>query len=227
MHARIFVVDDHAVTRKGYIYLLDEEPDLEVVGEADSCMAALSQLAELQVDLVIADVSMQGLSGLDLVKHLAPVRPELPVLLVSMHDEAVYAERALQAGARGYLMKSDASTQVIIAIRKILAGGVYLSDAMNARLLLRMAGRLAPAGAAASTAHRKEEGRATGLTHLSDRELSVFEHLGRGLKTSEIAQVLLISRSTVGSYCERLKEKLNAEDHAALVRLATLHYERT
>ncbi|MEM6328079.1 MAG: response regulator transcription factor, partial [Bacteroidota bacterium] len=134
MNRRIFVVDDHAVTRKGYVFLIGEEPGLEVCGEAASAEDALSGIPR-DCDALVTDVSLPGMSGVELVKSLQASRPSLPVLVVSMHDESLYAERVLKAGARGYLMKSEAGTEIIEAIRRVLRGRVYVSPAMSEAIM--------------------------------------------------------------------------------------------
>ncbi|MEL7360442.1 MAG: response regulator transcription factor [Bacteroidota bacterium] len=213
MPHRIFVVDDHAITRKGYVFLLGEEDDLTVCGEAASARDALDQIDAVQPDLLIVDVMMDGMSGLNLVKHLQQTRPDLPILVVSMHEEALYAERALRAGARGYLMKTEASRAVVDAARRVLRGGLYVSESMNDHMLRQYT---SPEGRDATSP----------LARLSDRELEAFEHLGRGLKTGAIAEVMHVSPNTVESYRARIKEKLGLSDGAALVLYAVRHVEQ-
>ncbi|MEM1126470.1 MAG: response regulator transcription factor [Bacteroidota bacterium] len=213
MPHRIFVVDDHAITRKGYVHLLGEEDDLMVCGEAASAREALDRVEAARPDLLIADVTMKGMSGLDLIKQLQRLQPSLPVLVVSMHDEALYAERALRAGARGYLMKTEASRAVVDAARRVLRGGLYVSEAMGDRMLRQYT---AQEGA----------GSESPLERLSDRELETFEHLGRGLKTSAIAEAMHVSPHTVESYRARIKEKLGLEDGAALLHHAIRYAEQ-
>ena len=213
MPHRIFVVDDHAITRKGYVFLLGEEDDLTVCGEAASARDALDQRDAVLPDLRIVDVMMDGRSGLILVKHLQQTRPGLPILVVSMHEEALYAERALRAGARGYLMKTEASRAVVDAARRVLRGGLYVSESMNDHMLRQYT---SPEGQDATSP----------LARLSDRELEAFEHLGRGLKTSASAEVMHVSPNTVESYRARIKEKLGLSDGAALVLYAVRHVEQ-
>ncbi len=213
MKRKIFVVDDHAVTRKGYVFLINEEPDLEVCGEAASALEALDKIPGAAPELVITDVTMEGLSGLELVKHLQQQHPDLPVLIISMHDEALYADRALRAGARGYLMKNEAGPKVVDAVRRILRGGRYVSEAMSDRILAQFSGQT-------------PKGEGSPVEQLSDRELEVFEHLGRGLKTSEIAEAMLISPNTVESYRARIKEKLGLKEANELLRYAMQYAQR-
>ncbi len=209
MPTRVYVVDDHVVTRKGYVFLLDREADMTVCGEADSAEEALTGLRETEADVVVADLRMDGMSGLELVKRIGDEHAELPVLIVSMHDEALYAERALAAGARGYLMKNKAGPLVVDAIRKLARGGVYFSERMNAQMLT---GR-----------RRSEPGPAGVVSSLSDRELEAFEHLGSGLTTAQIADAMAISPNTVESYRARLKAKLGLSSGAELTRFAMQH----
>ena len=209
MDRQIFVVDDHAVTRKGYVFLIGEEPGLAVCGEAESAEEALA--ADLSdCDVVVTDVSMEGMNGVELVKSLQAVRPDLPVLVVSMHDESLYAERVLKAGARGYLMKSEAGREIVEAIRRVLRGGTYVSPAMSEAIVRQFSG-----GAAATPE--------SGVDALSDRELEALEHLGRGLKTAEIAEAMVVSPNTVESYRARIKKKLGLKSGGDLTRYAIRH----
>ncbi|WP_420454477.1 response regulator transcription factor [Rubrivirga sp.] len=207
MTHRIFVVDDHALTRRGYAALLGEEIDLAVVGEAESADAALDAFARDLPDLVVLDLTLGGMSGLELLKHLGARYPELPVLVVSMHDEALYGERVLRAGARGYVMKSEVDTVIVEAIRRVVRGGVYVSEPMSTKILMQYAG--APSGPPASP-----------VEALSDRELEVFEHLGRGASTAEIAGAMVVSTKTVDTYRARIKDKLGLGSHGDLLRRA-------
>jgi DNA-binding NarL/FixJ family response regulator len=207
---KIYVVDDHPVMRRGYASLFEREPHLTLVGTTASAEDALREIPHLTPDLVIADVSLPGLNGIEFVKRLQLVEPELPVLFISMHDETLYAERALAAGARGYLMKSEDDTKVLGAIQRILDGNYYLSDKMATRLLSQLTGR------------GKQETVQAGaeLKQLSDRELEVFELIGRGLSTREIAKRLHISPKTVESHRSRMKAKLSAGSATDLLRRA-------
>jgi DNA-binding NarL/FixJ family response regulator len=206
MNRRIFVVDDHYVTRKGYVFLIGDEPGLEVCGEAESAEDALAQIAD-DCDLVVTDVSMGGMSGVEFVKHLQAARPDLPVLVVSMHAESLYAERVLKAGARGYLMKSEAGSEIVDAIRRVLRGGTYVSPSMSEAIIRQFSG-----GASATPA--------SGVEALSDRELEALELLGRGLKTAEIAEAMVVSPNTVESYRARIKKKLGLASGGDLTRYA-------
>ncbi|HYE95604.1 MAG TPA: response regulator transcription factor [Rubricoccaceae bacterium] len=209
---RVFVVDDHPVMRRGYEALLAQEPGLEWCGEASSAEEAIAKIPEAKPDLVIADLTLEGLNGIELVKRLQALIPGLPVLVVSMHDEGLYAERALRAGARGYLMKSHAGDSVAEAVRRILGGGFYFSDAIQQRIFLQHRGqRPEPA----------VEGQLA-VEGLTDRELELFEHLGRGLTTRQIADTMRISPKTVETHRTRVREKLGVETTAELVRRAVL-----
>ena len=213
MKRRVFVVDDHPMMRRGYASLLGGEPDLEVCGEAASAHEALTAVASAAPDLVLADISLEGTNGIELTKRLLSERPGLPVLIVSMHDEALYAERALEAGARGYLMKMEGDEAVLHAVRRVLDGHVYLSDAMQDQLLFRHIGH-------PRMEERTQAGPASGLQTLSDRELEVFELIGRGFTAREIADRLAISPKTVESHRARIKTKLAIESPTELLRRA-------
>ena len=204
---KIFVVDDHPIMRRGYASLINREPDLAVCGEAGNAADALTMIPAATPDLVIADLSMPGMSGLELIKQLQARQPALPVLVVSMHDESLYAERALRAGARGYIMKSEADTLVVSAIRAILEGGFYLSSRMSTKILLQYTGR--SPGDARSPFDR-----------LSDRELEVLELIGQGYSTRRIAETLHISGKTVESHRGRIKTKLALDSSEELLQCA-------
>lgn len=207
MKRKIFVVDDHDITRKGYMVLINPQPDLEVCGEAGSATEALEKIPDANPDLAIVDISLEDMSGIELIKHLNVLRTDLPILVVSMHDEALYAERALRAGASGYVMKSEVHTAVIDAIRHVFNGGLYLSDRMNKKMLLQYM-------------NRPGEEEASPLEQLTDRELETFELIGRGLSTRQIAEAMCISPKTVGTYRGRIKTKLVLENSAELVQRA-------
>ena len=209
LNRRVYIVDDHAVTRKGYVFLIGEEPGLEVCGEAASAEDALAGLPD-DCDVVVTDVTMGGMSGVELVKSLQAVRPGLPVLVVSMHDEGLYAERVLKAGARGYLMKSEAGERIVEAIRRVLRGGTYVSPSMAEAIVRQFSG-----GPAATPA--------SGVDALSDREFEALELMGRGLKTAEIAEAMVVSPNTVESYRARIKQKLGLKSAGELTRYAIRH----
>ncbi len=207
MTHHIFVVDDHPLMRRGYRSLLESQPDLRVCGEAGSVKEALGGLQDLEPDLVIVDIALGESSGLDLIRRLHGRRPDLPILVVSMHEEVLYAERALRAGARGYLTKGEADADLVATVRKLLAGGHHLTPRMQARAIQQMSGRAAGPGLPPEAA-------------LTDRELEVYELLGRGFSTREVSDTLRISPKTVETYRGRIKEKLGLSDSAELLHRA-------
>jgi DNA-binding NarL/FixJ family response regulator len=204
---RILLVDDHPVVRKGLTALIEEEEDLEVCGEAADSMEALEQIDKLQPDLVVVDISLKKGDGLDLVKQIRSRDKVLYVLVASMHDESLFAERALRAGAQGYINKEEASTNIIAALRQILSNKIYLSAAMTDRLIQRLTNPEAVPGELA-------------VDRLSDRELTVFEQIGQGRTTRQIAEQLHLSIKTVETYRENIKTKLNLANGAELSRHA-------
>ncbi len=204
---RVILVDDHPIVRQGLAQLINREPDLTVCGEADTAHAALALLNTVKPDLAIIDVSLEDRSGIELLKDMTLRFPKLPVLLLSMYHESLYAERALHAGARGYIMKQEAPDRVLTAIRTILAGEVYLSEKMGARMLRNLSDRRS--GAETSPIER-----------LSDRELEVFRRIGQGFSTSEIAEQLFLSARTVETHREHIKDKLKLPNKGELLRYA-------
>lgn len=204
---RILVVDDHPTMREGLARVIDDTGDLMVCGAAENIHDALELIEGTQPDLAIVDITLRRENGIELIKDLKIRHPELPVLVHSMHDEQVYAQRSLRAGARGYLMKHEPPPKLLYAIRQVLAGEIYLSEAMTRQMLHDMA--QSPGAKAVSP-----------VELLSDRELEVFEQLGQGRKTKEIAADLHLSVKTVQTYCEHLKEKLQLKDGTSLVRFA-------
>ncbi len=207
MH-NIVLVDDHPVMRKGLALTLDAEMDLFVVGQMSSAEEAMGEIERLEPDLAIIDISLPGMSGMELVKHLQARMPELRTLVVSRHDESLYAERAIRAGARGYIMKLEAGDVIVKAVRQVMDGGIYVSDEINERLLLSMA------------SGGRERISQSPLEVLSDRELEVFELTGRGTGTRDIAERLHLSVKTVESYRARIKKKLNLESATELMQHA-------
>jgi len=210
---RVFLVDDHVVVRNGLAELINQAPDLVVIGEASSAEEALGTIGAAEPDLAIIDLTLGDMSGLELLKRLKSRHPLLPLLVLSMHDEAFYAERCLRAGARGYVMKNEAIGQVELAVRQILQGKVYLSQKMSEQFLLAVArGDAARIGSPVDL--------------LSDRELEVFECIGRGLGPSEVARKLHLSVKTIESYQAKLKEKLHLKDSSQLFQHALHWVER-
>jgi len=204
---KICIVDDHPVLRRGLSALIDSEPDLVVVGEADNSKAALEALQETRPDLAIVDLVLQGGDGLDLVKQIKALHPAIPTLVLSMHDEATYAVRSLRAGARGYVNKQQLDDTVLLAIRKILSGDTYMSAQVESLLAARYIGgrTLDTDGPVAA---------------LSDRQLQVFRLIGEGRTTRQIAETLSLSIKTVESHRENIKNKLTIESSAELAERA-------
>lgn len=190
---RILLVDDHPVVLHGIRALLSTERDLAICGAARNAAEALRLAAETRPEMIIVDISIEGPDGLELTKHLRCLDPKVPILIMSMHDESIYAERALRAGASGYIMKQEVSDRIVEAIRSILDGGTYFSDRIRDRLLR-------------NSARRRRA--ASPLDTLSDRELEVLRLIGKGLRTQEIAQQLHLSVKTIETYRGHLKEKL-------------------
>jgi len=208
---RVAIVEDHTLMREGLAQLVNSQPDMNVIVEAGDAASGLSGILQAQPDLALVDITLPGRNGLELVKDVVAQMPKLPILVVSMHDETLYAERALKAGAKGYLMKDSDKATIVSALRRILSGGFYVSDKMAGEIFSSFAGKNATKG-----------GEATGgaVSKLSDREFEVFEHLGAGLSTNEIAERLGISPKTVEVHRARIREKLDLPNGAALVRFA-------
>jgi DNA-binding NarL/FixJ family response regulator len=203
----VFIVDDHPLLRQGLALLINRENDLAVCGEAQEAQTAMHAIAQYQPDILIVDISLNGPDGLDLLKNIRNSYPGLPVLILSMHDEATYAERALRARANGYIMKQEATEKVLVAVRRILNGEVYLSDRIANKLLRQYIG-------GASTALQSR------LNALSDRELEVFRSIGEGRSTRQIADELHLSVKTVETYQAHLKEKLALRSGRELIQHA-------
>ena len=203
----VFVVDDHPLLRQGLALLINREQDLMVCGEAEEAQAAMKAIAAKQPDILIVDISLNGPDGLDLLKNIRTLYPDLPVLILSMHDESIYAERALRARANGYIMKQEATEKVLVAVRRILGGDIYLSDRIANKLLHQYI-----SGASADM-HSQ-------LSSLSDRELEVFRLIGEGRSTRQIAEKLHLSIKTVETYQAHIKEKLSLRSGRELVQHA-------
>lgn len=203
----VFIVDDHPIVRQGLALLIGREPDLEVCGDAEEANAALRQIGGSRPDLVIVDISLNGPDGLDLLRNIRSRDSHLPVLMLSMLDETVYAERALRAGANGYIMKHEATEKVLVAIRRILDGEIYVSDVMAKKMLHRFTGEVLP-------------GDRSPIADLTDRELEVFRLIGKGHATRQIADELHLSIKTVESYQSRIKDKLCLQNSRELVQRA-------
>ena len=203
---KIFLVDDHPLVREWLTNLINQQPDLAVCGEAESAPAALSAMAGTQASLVIVDINLANSSGIELIKDLKELHPEVPVLVLSMHDESLYAERVFRAGARGYVNKRETAQKVIAAIRRVLEGKLYIGE--------KVAEILATRSLRGQTADR------SAIELLSDRELEVFDKLGQGVGTRQIAVDLHVSVKTVQEYCARIKDKLHLNNATELLREA-------
>jgi len=210
--ARVMVVDDHAIIRQGMSLLINREPDLLVCCEASDIDRAIEANRAAPHDIAIVDISLENASGLELVRRFQHLFPELPILILSMHDESIYAEPALKAGARGYLMKQMATDVLLRAIRQVLQGELYLSEQMHSRILKKMIGK---------------ENADSPLGNLSPTEIEILHLIGMGLGTSEIADRLVRSVKTIESHKANLKKKLNLDSGNQLtlfaINVASLH----
>jgi len=204
---KILIVDDHPIVRQGLTELINQEKDLVACGQAEDAYEAMEAIKALKPDLVIVDISLKGKSGMEVIKDIKARHPALPVLTLSMHDESLYAERALRAGAKGYIMKQEATEKVITAIRKVLSGQVYVSNQVATRIVSKFAGGTPDADASV-------------IDHLSDRELEVFRLIGQGYRTRQIAERLHLSVKTIETYRAHIKEKLNLASASELLRYA-------
>jgi DNA-binding NarL/FixJ family response regulator len=204
---RVLLVDDHPIVRQGLALLIDREADLSVCGEADGAHSAFHAIETLRPDIVLLDISLNGPDGLDVLKEIRMKSGSLPVLILSMHDESIYAERAMRAGANGYIMKQEATEKVLIAIRRILQGDVYLSDRLTTTMLQQYVRGAAPT-------------KSSPLLNLTDRELEVFRLIGEGHGTRQIADELHLSVKTIESYQAHIKEKLALRNARELVQHA-------
>jgi len=210
--ARILLVDDHRIVLNGYILMIDAEPDLQVCATATNVAEAMGAVERENPDLVIADITMQGRGGLDLIKDLAAIRPELRILVCSMHDETLYAERALRAGAKGYVMKDADGPTFLGAIRRVLGGQLYMSESLAARVLNAFAGS-------------RPRGSLSPLERLSDREFEIFRLFGEGRTAKEIAAQLNLSPKTVSVHRDHIKEKMSFATSAEMIHEAVRYVE--
>ena len=205
--ARILIVDDHPIVRQGLAQLLNGEPDFVVCGEAGTARQAMTAIAELKPNLAIVDITLQGTNGIELIKNIVAQWPDLPILVLSMHDESLYGERALRAGAKGYVMKQEATGELTGALRRILNGQIYASEKLKDRMM-----------------RQAIDGKATQNTSpvaaLSDRELEVLQLIGQGRGTRQIAEDLNLSAKTIESHRAHIKEKLNLKTAPELVCFA-------
>jgi DNA-binding NarL/FixJ family response regulator len=204
---RIMIVDDHPILRKGLAMLINQEPDLIVDGEAEDARRALELIEATMPDMVIVDISLPGIDGVELLKTIKLRHPDLPAIVVSMHDEALFAERALRAGARGYIMKQEAVEKVLTGIRRVLAGEIFVSNRVTTKIVEKFFD--GPSGTDTSP-----------LGSLSDREFTVFQLIGQGFGTRQIAEKLHLSVKTVESYRSHIKEKLKLENGTDLLKYA-------
>jgi two-component system, NarL family, response regulator NreC len=209
--AQLLVVDDHPIVRHGIVQLLNRQPDMDVVAEADDAESALAHLRERSFSLIVTDISLPGLSGLDLIRRVNTGKDAPPILVLSMHEESVYAERALNAGARGYVMKQEAPDKLVAAVRKLLGGGIYLSPQMEERMLMSLV-KGKPATAEPS------------LSVLTEREFEVLQMIAQGLTSAQIAERINRSIKSVEAYRTSLRAKLGAKTTVDLARLALEHF---
>jgi DNA-binding NarL/FixJ family response regulator len=205
---RILIVDDHAVVRQGLVALIGGEKDMVVCGEADHGQKGLGEMRRLNPDAVLLDISLPGSDGIELLKAMLAEHPKLPIMVLSMHSESLYAIRALRAGARGYVMKTEPIEEVLVALRKILAGETYINPRFSERLIFN--------------AIQSHDGKMTDspVDQLSDRELEVLQHIGKGCGTREVAEELHLSIKTVETHRAHIKEKLGLKDAAEVARFA-------
>jgi DNA-binding NarL/FixJ family response regulator len=204
---KILLVDDHPIVREGLAQFINNEPDLIVCAIASDASGAMDLVASHSPELVVTDLSLSGKLGLELIKDLAVRYPSIPVLVLSIHDENLWAERVLRAGAEGYIMKSQATAQIVAAIRRIIGGGIWVSDQVNKTLLQKQV-----------RSHKPQHG--SPLDQLSDRELEVFQCIGRGMSMKEIAEAFHISSKTVEVHRDHVREKLKLRSSAELIRYA-------
>jgi DNA-binding NarL/FixJ family response regulator len=213
--ARVLLVDDHPILRKGLAQMINMEQDLTVCGEAEEAGKAFELVGTLNPDVAVVDISLKTGNGIELVKNIKARYPELPVLVLSMHDESLYAERALRAGSLGYIMKEEATEQVLVAIRRVLNGEIFLSEKMKSRMLQQL------------TTGGRNKVVVSPIENLTDRELEVFRLIGEGRSTRQIAAELHLSVRTVEAYREYIKSKLNLRNATELVQHAFhwVHHE--
>jgi DNA-binding NarL/FixJ family response regulator len=204
---RIFIVDDHPMMRQGLAQLIGAEKDLTVCGESENAERAVGEVKDLKPDLVLADISLPGKNGLELIKDFQAIQPGLPVLVISMHDESLYAERVLRAGGRGYIMKQEGGKKLMQAIRQVLEGKIYVSEKMSSEILEIFSGRRA--GSESSPVEK-----------LTDREFEVFQLISQGKSTRDIAEKLHLSVKTIEVHRVNIKTKLKIQSASELIRYA-------
>ncbi|MFZ2278972.1 MAG: response regulator transcription factor [Prosthecobacter sp.] len=203
---RLVLIDDHPIMRHGLAQLIRAEEGLDVIGEAGSARDGLEVVGKLKPDLAVIDLTLPDKNGLELVKDIRALHPSTQCIVLSMHDETLYGERSLRAGARGYVMKEEAADHLVTAIHKVISGGLYVSESLNARMLEQVTGA--------------SRSKATGMDALTDRELEILSLIGSGVPTKNIAAQLSISARTVEAHRAHIKEKLGMTDGASLVRYA-------
>ncbi len=206
MKKKILIIEDHPIVRKGFSLLINQEKDMITVGEAEDIPGALNLVHTINADLMLVDLSLKNSSGIELIKESNAMKPELPILVVSLHEESIYAERVLKAGAKGYVMKSEATENILTAIREVISGKVFLSEKMKSRFLNRLSGN--------------NNQKTLSFELLSDRELEVFHYIGQGKTTKEIAFSLNLSIKTVETYKSHIKTKLQIKDSTELIHHA-------
>ena len=204
---RVLILDDHPIIRQGLMQLINQQEDLEVCGEAANADQAFAALETVKPDIVIVDISLDGPNGIEFIKAAKEPYPEMLFLVHSMHDETLYAERALRAGARGYIMKQEATEKVMVAIRRVLSGGIYVSEKMEAKMLYRMI-------------DSKTNKTISSIERLSDRELEVFQLIGQGNGTRQVARILHLSVKTIEAHRAHIKEKMDFRNATELVHHA-------
>jgi len=204
---KIFLVDDHPLVREWLTNLIHQQPDLVVCGESEDAPHALQEISTARPDVTIVDISLKQGSGIELIKNIKRLHPGIVIIVLSMHDERLYAERALRAGARGYIMKSETAKKVITVIRQVLAGRIYMSESLAAVFAEKFVDGRLPTGGSL-------------IEQLSDRELEVFQLLGKGYETRRVAEMMKVSMKTVQAHCAHIKEKLKLTNAAELLREA-------
>jgi DNA-binding NarL/FixJ family response regulator len=209
---KIFLVDDHPLVREWLTNLIQQQPDLVVCGESEDAPHALQEIGVIGPDVAIVDISLRHGSGIELIKNIKRLHPGVAIIVLSMHDEQLYAERALRAGARGYIMKSETSKKVITVIRQVLAGKIYMSDNLKAVFAEKFVDGGLPTGGSP-------------VEQLSDRELEAFQLLGKGYETRQVAEMMNVSMKTVQAHCAHIKEKLKLSNAAELLREAVRWHE--
>jgi len=204
---KVFLVDDHPLVREWLTNLIHQQPDLVVCGESGDAPHALQEISAARPDVAIVDISLKQGSGIELIKDIKRLDPGIAIIVLSMHDERLYAERALRAGARGYIMKSETAKKVITVIRQVLAGKIYMSESLAAVFAEKFVDGRLPTGGSL-------------IEQLSDRELEVFQLLGKGYETRQVAEMMKVSMKTVQAHCAHIKEKLKLTNAAELLREA-------